>query len=54
MNEGGARRVCVPTLFYLPHCEGALCDALLGANWESGRLPLLAVLGNSFGTYRDR
>ncbi|GFR51804.1 hypothetical protein Agub_g14263, partial [Astrephomene gubernaculifera] len=33
VNEGGARRVTRPTLFYLPHCEGALCDALLGANW---------------------
>ncbi|KAG2492475.1 hypothetical protein HYH03_009140 [Edaphochlamys debaryana] len=33
VNEGGARTVSSPTFFYLPHCEGALCDALLGANW---------------------
>ncbi|KXZ53878.1 hypothetical protein GPECTOR_6g796 [Gonium pectorale] len=32
VNEGGARRAVGPTFFYLPHCEGALCDALLRAN----------------------
>ncbi|KAG2446268.1 hypothetical protein HXX76_000857 [Chlamydomonas incerta] len=36
VNEDGARRVSEPTLFYLPHCEGVLCDALLGANWSAG------------------
>ncbi|PNH11059.1 Protein SENSITIVITY TO RED LIGHT REDUCED 1 [Tetrabaena socialis] len=34
VNEGGARVVAGPTFFYLPHCEGVLCDALLGANWS--------------------
>ncbi|KAG2440403.1 hypothetical protein HYH02_010291 [Chlamydomonas schloesseri] len=38
VNEGGARRVSEPTFFYLPHCEGVLCDALLGANWSDGQV----------------
>lgn len=69
VNEGGARRVSEPTFFYLPHCEGVLCDALLGANWSppvgdsnggsnggggGGGLPSVVILGNSFRTYQDR
>ncbi|KAI8471053.1 MAG: hypothetical protein J3K34DRAFT_458516 [Monoraphidium minutum] len=53
-NEGGARSAAEPTLFYLPHCEAALCDTLLGANWSAAALPNVAILGNSFSTYRER
>jgi len=54
-NEGGARRVGgTPTLFYLPHCESRLCDALLAANWSPGALSKVLILGNSFSAVADR
>lgn len=34
--------------------QGALCDNLLAANWSPSDLPQLAILGNSFDTYRER
>eukprot|EP00873_Tetraselmis_striata_P030011 jgi/Tetstr1/450275/TSEL_037311.t1 len=43
-----------PTLFYLPHCEAKLCNALLGANWSPDALSRMAVLGNSFATIAGR
>lgn len=54
IDEGGARPAGVATFFYLPHCEGALCDALLAANWSAERLGRIAVLGNSFSSYHER
>ncbi|KAK9850615.1 hypothetical protein WJX84_004233 [Apatococcus fuscideae] len=46
-NEGGARIAQVPTLFYLAHCEAALCCSLLQANATASTLHNVAILGNS-------
>uniref|UniRef100_A0ACD5W7I0 Uncharacterized protein n=1 Tax=Avena sativa TaxID=4498 RepID=A0ACD5W7I0_AVESA len=52
LNDGCRRRVADPTLFYMPHCEAALYDALLAANWEPrAQLRRVCVLGNSFRRY---
>jgi hypothetical protein len=52
LDDGGRRRVEEPTLFYMPHCEASLYDALLAANWESpAQLRRVCVLGNSFRRY---
>lgn len=40
-----------PTLFWMPHCEAALTDALLAANLEAGTLHNVVVLGNRFSGY---
>lgn len=53
-DEGGARRVQRRTLFYMPHCEAELTDALLAANWGPGQLSQLVIIGNSFSTYAER
>ncbi|RLN29778.1 SRR1-like protein [Panicum miliaceum] len=52
LDDGCRRRVEEPTLFYMPHCEALLYDALLAANWESpAQLRRVCVLGNSFRRY---
>ncbi|KAL6865395.1 hypothetical protein ACP4OV_016546 [Aristida adscensionis] len=52
VDDGCRRRVGEATLFYMPHCEAALYDALLAANWESpAQLRRVCVLGNSFRRY---
>uniref|UniRef100_A0A6J0PQG5 Uncharacterized protein LOC105056028 n=1 Tax=Elaeis guineensis var. tenera TaxID=51953 RepID=A0A6J0PQG5_ELAGV len=51
MDEQGRREATVPTLFYMPHCEAALYDALLEANWRPSMLNRMVVLGNSFAAY---
>ncbi|KAJ1286814.1 hypothetical protein BS78_03G381000 [Paspalum vaginatum] len=52
LDDGCRRRVEEPTLFYMPHCEASLYDALLAANWDSpAQLRRLCVLGNSFRRY---
>jgi hypothetical protein len=51
-DELGARIAQAPTLFYLPHCEGALCCNLLKAN--AATLHNVAILGNSFMAYHER
>jgi hypothetical protein len=52
LDDGGRRRVEEPTLFYMPHCEASLYDALVAANWESpAQLRHVCVLGNSFRWY---
>lgn len=52
LDDGCRRRVEEPTLFYMPHCEASLYDALLAANWESpAQLRCVCVLGNSFRGY---
>jgi hypothetical protein len=52
LDDGGRRRVDEPTLFYMPHCEASLYDALLAANWEPpAQLRQVCVLGNSFRRY---
>ncbi|CAN6331225.1 unnamed protein product [Urochloa humidicola] len=52
LDDGCRRRVLEPTLFYMPHCEASLYDALLAANWDSpAQLRRVCVLGNSFQRY---
>ncbi|CAN6336152.1 unnamed protein product [Urochloa humidicola] len=52
LDDGCRRRVEEPTLFYMPHCEASLYDALLAANWDSpAQLRRICVLGNSFQWY---
>uniref|UniRef100_A0A0A9GNW6 SRR1-like domain-containing protein n=1 Tax=Arundo donax TaxID=35708 RepID=A0A0A9GNW6_ARUDO len=52
VDDGCRRRVDEPTLFYMPHCEASLYDALMAANWESpAQLRRVCVLGNSFRRY---
>ena len=53
-DEGGRRVAHVPTLFYLPHCEDTLTEALLAANAAAGTLGNVAVLGNSWAAYAER
>jgi hypothetical protein len=38
--------VAEPTLFFLPHCEAWLCNALLDENWAAG-LSHLALIGET-------
>ncbi|RLN28140.1 SRR1-like protein [Panicum miliaceum] len=52
IDDGCRLHVEEPTLFYMPHCEVLLYDALLAANWESpAQLRRVCVLGNSFRRY---
>ncbi|KAH0469207.1 hypothetical protein IEQ34_002439 [Dendrobium chrysotoxum] len=51
VDECGRRETAVPTIFYMPHCEAALYDNLLDANWKPVMLRKMVVLGNSFGVY---
>lgn len=53
-DEGGARVAGVPTLFYLPHCEDSLTDALLAANVAAGTLCNCVLLGNRLSIYPER
>jgi hypothetical protein len=46
LDEGGRRVAQQPTLFFLPHCESVLTDALLAANLEAGTLHNVVILGN--------
>jgi hypothetical protein len=41
-------------LFYMPHCDRALYEAVLAANWPDGGLSRVSVLGNSFAAYAER
>lgn len=51
-DEGGRRVARHPTLFFMPHCEAALTDALLDANFEAGTLANVVILGNRFSGYQ--
>lgn len=52
LDDGCRRCAEEPTLFYMPHCEASLYDALLAANWDSpAQLRRVCVLGNSFRRY---
>jgi len=52
LDDGCRRLAEEPTLFYMPHCEASLYDALLAANWDSpAQLRRVCVLGNSFRRY---
>ena len=53
-DEGGRRVAAHPTLFFMPHCEAPLTDALLAANVAAGTLARVAILGNSFAGYVER
>ncbi|KAJ1634813.1 hypothetical protein T492DRAFT_970878 [Pavlovales sp. CCMP2436] len=45
----------VRTLFYMPHCDRQLYEAVLDANWPpTSELERVWVLGNSFGAYAER
>jgi hypothetical protein len=50
-DEGGRREAAAPTLFFMPHCEAVLTDALLEANAAAGTLHNVVVLGNRFSGY---
>lgn len=52
-DEGGRRVAEQPTLFWMPHCEAVLTDALLTANAAAGTLHNVVILGNRFSGYRD-
>lgn len=49
-NEGCARKVAEPTLFYMPCCPRWLYHNLLAANWQPEALAKVAILGNSFNS----
>ncbi|KAL5973599.1 sensitivity to red-light reduced protein [Asimina triloba] len=51
VDEQARRVVDRPTLFFMPHCEAALYDNLIEANWAPERLNRMVVFGNSFGRY---
>uniref|UniRef100_A0A0D9WC41 SRR1-like domain-containing protein n=1 Tax=Leersia perrieri TaxID=77586 RepID=A0A0D9WC41_9ORYZ len=52
VNDSCRRRADEPTIFYMPHCEASLYDALLAANWDpQSQLRRVCVLGNSFRNY---
>ncbi|CAK9212016.1 unnamed protein product [Sphagnum jensenii] len=54
-DENGSRRVHVPTVFYMPHCEVGLYNNVLLANLEPWScLSQVLVLGNSFHKYQER
>jgi len=43
-----------PRLFFLPHCELWLYEALVRANWTPDGLSSLLMISNSFHTYSDK
>ena len=47
VNEGERRAPTKPTVFYMPHCEHLLYDALLSHNEGQGTLGNVIILGNS-------
>ena len=51
-NERGHRLVCVPTLFYMPHCPQQLYSNVLVSNWKS--LENVIFFGNSLQAYGVR
>lgn len=54
-DENGSRRVHVPTVFYMPHCEVGLYNNVLLANLEPWScLSQVLILGNSFHKYQER
>jgi hypothetical protein len=54
LDEGGRRVARAKTLFWMPHCDAELTDALVEANLEAGTLENVAVLGNSFEAVAER
>lgn len=52
-NEGGRRLAVSPMLFYMPHCEGDLTEALLQCNVSGGTLQNVYILGNAISKYVD-
>jgi hypothetical protein len=44
----------VYTLFFMPHCEQFLYEAVLAASIRHGGLAHTAILGNSFAEYEER
>ncbi len=54
LDEGGRRVARSKTLFWMPHCDAELTDALVEANLEVGMLHNVAILGNSFEAVAER
>ena len=53
-DERGRRQAAEPTLFFMPHCEQRLTEALLGANLAAGTLHHAVLLGNRFSGYLEQ
>lgn len=47
----GKYKAVKPTVFYMPHCDNFLYEAVLEANFDN--LHLINILGNSFQTYKE-
>jgi len=41
-------------VYYMPHCEGDLYEAVLRARWSASGLKDFVCIGNTFATYVDR
>jgi hypothetical protein len=52
-SAGARGRLAAHTLFFMPHCDATLYDAVLAANWPDS-LARVVVLGNSFRGYAER
>ncbi|KAK9090995.1 hypothetical protein Sjap_024172 [Stephania japonica] len=52
-NEQGRRVALKPTVFFMPHCEVALYDNLVLANWKVEHLNQMVIFGNSFRSYEN-
>jgi hypothetical protein len=52
-NERAQRKVSVPTLVYMPHCERELYENLLRSNWTLKNVSCLFLVGNSFNMYQQ-
>ena len=52
-DERGRRVAHRPTLFFMPHCEAVLTDALLQANLAASTLHNVVILGNRFSGYQQ-
>ena len=42
------------TLWYMPHCDLELYDAVLKANWEDSKLQKLTFISNQFSHYVEK
>ena len=54
VNESCRRAVSHPTLFFMLHCDMAMYNNLLGANWGREGLLRVAILGNPLSFYHLR
>lgn len=56
LSEADAARHSVvgATLFYMPHCDASLYDAVLERNWRPETLADVTFIGNSFAAMHER